>query len=269
MGHRHDLERVPERGRADLDDLADRQHLVVGAVEDVAGGVLVAVDAAQHGVGEVLGVAVVVEGEAVVGHHDAGAAVEDAPHDAPLAGHDLQRPVGVRVAEVGGPGVVAEDDLLGAGDPVALLVLLGLGHERGRLVDRHREALGVEQERVHPAPDGGHPADRHEAVGHPDGELGDAAQPAVHGDDQVVAVPVEGGGQRVDVVGVGVEVGHLVGGLGPLVGAPVQDRDVPPPVDEALHDVDPGRTGAPDDQRGAHDGSPPKVAHDVSETDTR
>ena len=79
--HRHDLELVIERGGDQLDDLADRQHLLVADVEDLARGRVGLLDREQQRVREVLGVAVVVEGEAVVGDDDARATVEDAPHD--------------------------------------------------------------------------------------------------------------------------------------------------------------------------------------------
>ena len=59
----------------------------------------------QQRVGDVLGVAVVVQGEAVVGDDDAVAAVEDAAHDDPLTRGQLVRAVHVRVAEVRGVGV--------------------------------------------------------------------------------------------------------------------------------------------------------------------
>ena len=80
-----------ERGGDDLDHLADRQHLLVGDVEDLAGGGVGLLEREQQRVGDVLGVAVVVEGEAVVGDDDAAAAVEHAPHHDPLARGQLVR----------------------------------------------------------------------------------------------------------------------------------------------------------------------------------
>ena len=56
-----------------------------------------------HGGGAVLGVAVVVEGEALVGHDDPPPSIEDAPNDRPFPGDGLVGPVEIRVAEVGGP----------------------------------------------------------------------------------------------------------------------------------------------------------------------
>ncbi len=160
--HRHDLERVIERARDDLDDLPHREHLVVRRVEHVTSCCAGVVDGEQDRVGEVLRVAVMVQREAVVGDDDALATVEDPPHDRPLPWRELVRPVHVRVPEVRGGGMVLEHRLLRPHDPVALLVLGRIRDLRRALRHRHRQARRVEQPGVHPAPVGRDAAHRHE-----------------------------------------------------------------------------------------------------------
>ncbi|MFN8025514.1 MAG: hypothetical protein U0W40_03875 [Acidimicrobiia bacterium] len=74
--------------------------------------------------GDVLGVAVVVEGEAVVGDDDPAAEPSSTRRTTIHSRHHLVWPY-MRVAEVGGVGVGLEDRLLGARDPETLLVVLG------------------------------------------------------------------------------------------------------------------------------------------------
>ena len=90
--------------------------------------------------GAVLGVAVMVQRQAVVGDDDSLPAVEDAPHDRPLARHGLVRAVQVRIAEVRGVRMRREHGLFGADDAVALLVDRGIVDERAVLGDRHRQS---------------------------------------------------------------------------------------------------------------------------------
>ena len=123
VGHRDDLELVVERGRDDLHHLADAEHLLVADVEDLPGGGVGLLEREQERVREILGVPVMVQREAVVGDHDPTPTVEHAPHDEPLARHELVRPVHVRIAEVRGVGMDREERLLGARDAVPLLVL--------------------------------------------------------------------------------------------------------------------------------------------------
>ena len=245
---RHDLELVVERGGDQLDDLADRQHLLVADVEHLPGCRRRLVDRQQDPVGQVLGVAVMVQGQPVVGDHDAASAVEDAPHDAPLPRRELVRAVHVRVAEVRGVGMEPEHRLLGAGDPVALLVLGGLRHRRGVLADRHRQPGRVVQPGVHPAPVRRHAPHRHEPPHPAARHRRDASQPPVHRHHDVEGVVGEPGSQRRLVVRVAMQMAHRRWGVVTLVQPPVQDRHVVAPLDQPGHDRHAGRAGAAHDQ---------------------
>ena len=261
--HRDDLEPVAERGRDQLDHLADRQHLLVADVEDLARRRVGLLDREQQRVREVLGVAVMVQREAVVGDDDAVAAVEDPAHDEPFARHELMRAVHVRVAEVRGAGMVGEHRLLGAHDAVALLVVLGSVDGRRVLRDRNRQARRIEQPRVHPAAVRGHAADRDELADAARGQLRDAPQPPVHRDDDVERLrPSKQRAQRVVVVRVGVDVRDLGRRLGAFVQAAVHDRDVVAAVDQAAHQRDAGRAGPADHQGARHEAAryPPAAA---------
>ena len=67
--------------------------------------------------------------------------------------------------------------------------------------------------------------------------------------------PASDPASRVVVVRIGVHVHDPAGVSARSCGPAVQDRDVVTAVDEALHERDPGRTGAADDQH------PRAVAH--------
>ena len=108
---------------------------------------------------EIFGIAVVVQREAVVGHDDAGAPVEDPAHDEPFAWDELVRSVHVRVSEVRGAGMVREHHFLRARDAVALLVVVRPTDGRGVLGDGDRKTRRIEQPRVHPPVVRGHTAD--------------------------------------------------------------------------------------------------------------
>ena len=224
---------MAERGREQLDDLADRQHLVVADVEDRARGRVGLFDREQQRVREVLGVAVVVQREAVVGDDDAVAAVEDAAHDRPLARRELVRTVDVRIAEVRGARMVREHRLLGADDAVALLVVRGRVDGRRVLGDRHRQAGRVE--RATGSSSRGTRARRRPTRS---GRRGPRSAPRCARSRPYIATTtsnvwsVEQVAQRVVVVRVGVDVHDLGGRLGALVRAAVQDRDVVAVLDE-------------------------------------
>ena len=235
----------------DLGDLADGEALVVAAVEDLAHRVLGLVDRQQQGVGQVVDVAEGDEAEPVVGQHEERAAVEDAPHDAPLPRRQLPGPVDVGVAEVGCRGVGLEQELLGAADAVALAVVV-LGGERSVLPERHRQAGRLVDGRVEEALVDGHPAHRDDAAGAALQHVGDRAEPAVGGEGDVEGLVAEGLAQAVVAEHVAVQVAQ-VGDLGNLVVARVQHRDVVAALLEPAGDGGPGRSGPPDQQHlGGH-----------------
>src|SRR3954468_17221555 len=100
-------------------------------VEQSAGRGVGLFEREQQRVRDVLRVAVVVEGETVVGDDDATAAVEHATYHDPFARRELVGPVHVRVSEVRCVGVVFEHRLLGPHDAIALLVFRRVGDGRG------------------------------------------------------------------------------------------------------------------------------------------
>ena len=197
---------------------------------------------------EVLGVAVMVQREPVVGDDDPTAPVEHASHHEPLARYELVGPVHVRVAEVRRVGMQREHDLFGTRDAVALLVLVGFLHRGCILGDRYRQAIRFVEPRVHEPAVRGHAPDRHE-LPHPTAEhVGHRAQPPVHRKHGVERPTVERGAERVLVVGVRMHVLDRGRRLGPFVETPVQDRDEMATFDEAVDQRDPGGPGPADDQ---------------------
>ncbi|CAB4990661.1 unannotated protein [freshwater metagenome] len=142
-----------------------------------------------------------------------------------------------------------EHDRLGLCDAVPLLVLCRFLHRWLVFVDWHREPVRLEQKRVHPPTDRRNTAYRHELSNPTRGDLGDAAQASVHGDHEVVRAALERTAKVVGIVRIVVQVRNRVRRLGPLVCAAMQDGDVPAAIDQALHDVDAGRTGSTDDER--------------------
>ncbi len=248
VGHRDDLELVAQRAGDDLHHLADAQHLLVADVEDLPGGGVGLLEREQERVREVLGVAVMVQRETVVRHHDPAPTVEHPAHDEPLARHELVRPVHVRIAEVRGVGMDREEHLLGAGDAIALLVLRGLLH-RGRVLgDRHRQSVRLVEPRVHEAAVRGNAADRHELPDSALQHVGDGAESPVHREDRVEGAILQRGAQRGFVVRVGVHVLDRGGRLVALVEAAMQDGDVVTAVDEPVDQRDAGRSGPTDHQ---------------------
>ena len=163
------------------DHLAEVELLEVAAVVAAAGGRLRLVERQEHGVRQVSRPAVRFEAEAGVGQQQPAATVEQAPHDRPLTGDDLVRPVDVGVAEQRAVGVVLEHRVLGADHGRRERHLVRRGHDRIGLPDRdrhprRREELGLEQ----PAVDG-HAADRQEAPGPAGQGGGHVAEPPVGG----------------------------------------------------------------------------------------
>ena len=248
VGHRDDLEIGAEGTAAALDHLADRQHFGVGDVEDGSGRELGVEDGAEHGSGAVLGVAVVMQGQALVGDDDPTTTVEDAAHDRPFPRHGLVGPVQVGITEVGGRRMGGIDRDLGAHDPVSLLVDQGPVDEVGVLAHRHREPGRLVLPRVGPAPVGGHPSDRHEVAASAFGQLGDAAQTPVHGHDDIPRGGPESGGERRLVERVGVEMGDLGRRVRPLMQTAVQDGDGVAGIDKTADDRDPSRPRPADDK---------------------
>ncbi len=118
--------------------MAYRKHFFVADVEDLAFGRVGFVGCEQQRVRKVFRVTVVMECQPVVGDDDARPAVENAAHDEPFAGSELIRPVHVRIAKVHRGRMMLQHRLLGAHDPVALFVFVGLGDHRRVLGDRHR-----------------------------------------------------------------------------------------------------------------------------------
>ena len=197
---------------------------------------------------EVLGVAVMVQREAVVRHHDATPAVEHAPHDEPLPRHQLVRPVDVRIPEVRGVGMDREEHLLGARNAVALLVLCGLLH-RGRVLgDGHGQSVGIVQPGVHEAAVRRHAADRHELTNPAAQHFRDRAKAAVHREDRIERAVLQRSAQRRLVIRVGMHVFHRRGSLVTFVEAAMQDRDLVTPIDEPLDQRDASRSGPTDHQ---------------------
>ena len=241
-----------ERRRDQLDHLAYREHLLVAGVEDLPCRGVGAVDREQHRVSQVLGVTVVVKGEAVVGDDDVLTPVEYPPHDRPLARHQLIRPVHVGISKVRGTRVMREHGFLGARDAITLLVLFGLRDRQRVLADGQREARGFVEPGIHPAAIGGHTTDRDELPAASNTELRDAAQTAVHRDNNVVG---RVGEQRVEIVGVvriAVDVHHLWRSFDTFVQTAVHDRDLATPIDEPADDMHSGRAGTADHER-AHE----------------
>ena len=248
VGHRDDLEFVVQRGRDDLHHLADTEYFLVADVEDLPRGCIGLFEGKEERVREVLGVAVVVQREAVVRHHDATPAVEHAPHDEPLPRHQLVRPVDVRIPEVRRVGVDREEHLLGARNAVALLVLCGLLH-RGRVLgDGHRQSVGIVQPGVHEAAVRRDAADGHELTNPTAQYFGDRAEAPVHREDRVERAVRKRCAQRRLVIRIGMHVFHRRGSLVTFVEAAMQDRDLVTTVDEPVDQRDARRSGPADDQ---------------------
>ena len=176
-------------------------------LKTLPGGGVGLLEREQQRVREVLGVAVVVQRQPVVGHHDAAPAVEDAAHDEPLARHELVRPVHVRVAEVRG----ARDGRRTPPPPCARCgspsrpprarATVGASSATGTGRPSGSQSQGFIQPRYAGTP----PTETnwpHAAGAAPRCD----AQPAVHRDDDVEGRVVERVAQRVLVVRVGVHV---------------------------------------------------------------
>ena len=261
IGHRHDLDLRAELARAQLDDLAHREHFGVADVEDRPRAALSMFHRRNDGGGAVDGVAVMVQRQAVVGDDDSLPAVEDAPDDRPLALRRLVRTVEIRIAKVRGVRMRCEHGLFRTDDAVALLVERGIVYERTFLGDRDGQAGRLVQSGVRPPAVRGHTAYGHEVITSTHRRRRDHSEPSVHRDDDV---PCRLGAacclsQRVSkrhlVVRVGVDVHEIGRRLRSLVIAPVQDRDVVPVLDEPLHDRYAARARAADHQD-AHQARP-------------
>ena len=148
--HRDDLQVGAQLGRAQLHHLADREHFLVGDVEDRSRAASGMLDSEHDCSRAVLRVAVVVQREALVGDDDAAATVEDAADHRPFARRRLVRAVQVGVAKVRGAGVRGEHRLLGAHDAVPLLVDRRIVDQGRVLTQRNRETGGLVQPGVGP-----------------------------------------------------------------------------------------------------------------------
>ena len=229
-----------------FDHLANGEDLLVAHVEHRSGGPLGALDRQHHGRCAVLRVAVMMKGEAVVGDDDPPSAVDDTANDRPFPGGRLVWPVEVRITEVGGPRMGGEDGGFGPDDAVALLVDGPVDDEVGALLHRHGEAGRVVLPGVGPPPVGGHATDGHEVTAEPGRDLGDHAQAPVHGHDHIPRRARQHLAHRCRVIGVGVDVHQVGGGLGSLVAAPVEDRNIVAIRHQPPDDGDAGRARTAD-----------------------
>ena len=170
--HRDEFELGAELGRAQLDDLADGQHLFVGDVEDRAAGALRMVDRGQQRGRAVLGVAVVMQRQAARRGRSCGAARRGcAARSTTRAGpagagrtctdsgnappRDAPRTPPARCGRCGSPFRRSP----------------GSSHEVGVLGDRHRQPGRRVLPGVGPAAVGGHAAHRDEHPGAAAGQL--------------------------------------------------------------------------------------------------
>ncbi len=257
--HRDDLQRAAECRRDQLNDLADRQHLLVPDIEQLARGRVGLLDRQQERMGEVLGVAVVVQREPIVGDDYPVAPVEDPTDDQPFARRELMRTVHVRVAKMRRARMVLEHRGLGSGDAVSLLVVARSLDDRRVLADRYWQPGRVVHPRIHPSPYGGYASYRDELADAAGGELRDTTQPAVHRGHDVEGRVVEGcrieeRPKGVVVIRVGMDVRDGRWCLRALVRPAVHDGDVVAAFHEAAHERDAGRPGAADDQHASHGG---------------
>ena len=182
-GHPHDLHLMAQLGADQAHPLGHRESLLVTHVEHPATGCRL-VHGQQDRVGCVLAERPGFGGQAGVGHDDGRPTVEDPSHDAPVQRCDLAGAVDERVAQVGGRGLVSEQEVLGAGHPVALAVVV-LGGSWGVLGGRDRQARGIEAGRVEVSPVGGRAAHAHEPVTASGQHLGDGPEAAVAGHHDV------------------------------------------------------------------------------------
>ena len=204
---------------------------------------------------EVLGVAVMVQREAVVGDDDAVAPVEDPAHDQPLARHELMRSVDVRVAEVRGAGMVGEHRLLACA-------------RSGSPSRRRRDAstVGACSSTGTGSPGGSnsHGFIQPWYAGTPPTETNWSTLPAVSSairrsrpyiamtTSNVDRRAAEQLAQRIVVVGIAMDVRDLSRRLGPFVQPAMHDRDVVAPGDESPYQRDPGRSRPADHQGTRH-----------------
>ena len=250
LGKTHDVELDVQRSRDDFNGLAGGERVLVADVVRLAGGSLGVVRRQRQGVAGIGAVRRSAQGEAAIGHDDPAAAVDDAPHDQPLAGVDLAGPVDERVAEDGGVGVVLEQHVLG-GDDLGHLVVGVVDRSIGRLAQRGEQAAWPVLRRTCVALVNGDSADGDELPAAVHKVRRQVAQPAVHG-----VHDIEGGvAKRLfhfgDAERIGVDVRHL--GLGrdgvDLVAPGVQDRDVVPALEQPVHHTGPRGPRAADHQR--------------------
>ena len=247
-GQGDDFEFRTEGARHDFDDLPHAEDFFVGAVVDLARGGFGPVDCEQHRVGDVPGVAEVVECQAPVGQNDVAAAVPNAADNAPLAWQELIGTVHVRVAEVRSGGMRGEDSLLRAHDAVALRVFF-FALDQGRAFrQRDRQARGFVEFGIHVAPVGGGAAHGNEAPDLASGDGGRGAESPVGCYADVVSPLGEDLPERGFGVGIRVKVLHVVRDLRNFVFAAVQDRDPVTALAETVHDEVARRSCSPDHQ---------------------
>ena len=228
--------------------MAHGEHLGVADIEDLAGGCIGFVDSKQQRLGKVLGIAVVMQGEAVVGHDDASPTIEYPANHAPLARCKLVWAIHIWVAHMRCTGVRLEHRLFGAHNAETLFVFFCNRNRRSAFGRWHWQPARLERPRVHPSAIGRNSADRQEASGASDHQFGDAAQPAIHHDGYIEGVPFERRAKRRNVVGVGVNVRDCGGCFVVLVNAAMKNGDVMTAGYEATNERKPCGSGTADDQ---------------------
>jgi hypothetical protein len=75
---------------------------------------------------------------------------------------------------------------------------------------------------------------------------------SVHGNDKIELASGKRRSERVDVVGISMDVLNLGRGLGTFMGAPVQNRDPMATINQPLHNMNTRRARSPDDQTRSH-----------------
>lgn len=259
LRHGDDLQFVVEFRGHQFDHLTDGENFVVTTIENLTGRSFGTVDATQHRMGEILRVAVMVQGQSAISNDDPPTAVEDATDDAPFAWNHLQRTIRVRIAKMSSIGMTGEHGLFGAGHTKALLVLCGLTNNGRTFINWNRKTLGGEEPWVHPAPDSRHSTDRDETFRPTNRHFGDPTETTVHRDHKIKLPLGEHPFEIVDVIRIGMDVLDHVRRFGTLMCPPVEDRHVVTSGDETIHNMDARRTRPTHNQRFRHATHPPRT----------
>ena len=245
---RDDLPAMIERGRDDVDDLPQRQRFGVAAVVDLTGCGVGTIDSEQNRVRDVLGITAVMQRQAAVGQHDVRAPIAYASNDAPLARHELIRPVDERIAEVRRGRMVFEHDAFGTKHAIAFLVFGSIGRLGPLFRDRNRQSMRRQHTGIGVTAIRRHAADRDESFGFAAHDFAGAAQPAVRRDGEVEGAARERGFERGAVERIGVNVFDLRGYFGDFVPTRVQDRHRVTASQQAVDDEVTGGPGTADDE---------------------